>query len=147
VKETLVAGVLVTLIAAGAGVLQAQRLKPPPPISAQSDSAAPKAGEAGARKADEVIDMPPVVTNLRKPSDIWVRLEATLIYDPAVVHAPAVAAAQISGDFLAYLRTFSLDQFEGPTGLLNLKSDLRERAATRTGGGVKDVVIRTLVVQ
>ena len=48
---------------------------------------------------------------------------------------------------LAYLRTVSLHQLEGPIGLENIRQDLNERAATRSGGKVQAFVIRTLVVQ
>ncbi len=41
----------------------------------------------------------------------------------------------------------SLKQLEGPIGLQNIRQDLNERAAIRTGGKVRELVIRTLVVQ
>jgi flagellar FliL protein len=56
-------------------------------------------------------------------------------------------AGQIADDVLAYLRTGSLHQLEGPIGLENIRQDLNERAATRSGGKVQAFVIRTLVVQ
>ena len=60
---------------------------------------------------------------------------------------PEAAAAKIGDDILAYLRTVSLKQIEGPIGLENLRQDLNERAATRTGGKTREFMIRTLVVQ
>jgi flagellar FliL protein len=45
------------------------------------------------------------------------------------------------------LRTVTLHQLEGPIGLENIRQDLNERAATRSGGKVQAFVIRTLVVQ
>jgi flagellar protein FliL len=94
-----------------------------------------------------VVDLPPIVTNLGAPQDTWVRLEGSIIFDPKILAHPEAVAAQIGDDALAYLRTVSLHQLEGPIGLENIRQDLNERAATRSGGKVRAFVIRTLVVQ
>ena len=94
-----------------------------------------------------VVDLPPIVTNLGAPQDTWVRLEGSIIFDPKTLAHPEALAGQIGDDVLAYLRTVSLHQLEGPIGLENIRQDLNERAATRSGGKVRAFVIRTLVVQ
>jgi flagellar FliL protein len=94
-----------------------------------------------------VVDLPPIVTNLGAPQDTWVRLEGSIIFDPKALSHPEAVAGQIGDDVLAYLRTVSLHQLEGPIGLENIRQDLNERAATRSGGKVRSFVIRTLVVQ
>ena len=94
-----------------------------------------------------VYDLPPIVTNLGGPQDTWIRLESSIVFDPKAMPHPQAAAAKLGDDILAYLRTVSLKQLEGPVGLENLRQDLKERAATRTGGKVREFVIRTLVVQ
>jgi flagellar protein FliL len=94
-----------------------------------------------------VVDLPPIVTNLGAPQDTWVRLEGSIIFDPKTLAHPEAVASQIGDDVLAYLRTVSLHQLEGPIGLENIRQDLNERAATRSGGKVRAFVIRTLVVQ
>ena len=94
-----------------------------------------------------VVDLPPIVTNLGTPQDTWVRLEGSIIFDPKTLAHPEAVAGQIGDDVLAYLRTVSLHQLEGPIGLENIRQDLNERAATRSGGKVRAFVIRTLVVQ
>ena len=91
--------------------------------------------------------MPPIVTNLGAPQDTWVRLEGSIIFDPKTLPHPEAVAGEIGDDVLAYLRTVSLHQLEGPIGLENIRQDLNERAATRSGGKVRAFVIRTLVVQ
>jgi flagellar FliL protein len=97
--------------------------------------------------AATVVDLPPIVTNLGAPQDTWVRLEGSIIFDPKTLAHPEAVAGQIGDDVLAYLRTVSLHQLEGPIGLENVRQDLNERAATRSGGKVTAFVIRTLVVQ
>jgi flagellar FliL protein len=94
-----------------------------------------------------IVDLPPIVTNLGAPQDTWVRLEGSIIFDPKTLPHPEAVAGQIGDDVLAYLRTLSLHQLEGPIGLENVRQDLNERAAIRSGGKVRAFVIRTLVVQ
>jgi flagellar FliL protein len=94
-----------------------------------------------------VVDLPAIVTNLGAPQDTRVRLEGSIIFDPKTLAHPEAAAGQIGDDVLAYRRTVSLHQLEGPIGLENIHQDLNERAATRSGGKVRAFVIRTLVVQ
>jgi flagellar protein FliL len=94
-----------------------------------------------------IVDLPPIVTNLGSPQDTWIRLEGSIVFDPRTLPHPEAVAAQIGDDVLAYLRTVSLRQLEGPIGLENIRQDLNERAATRSGGKVRAFVIRTLVVQ
>jgi flagellar FliL protein len=60
---------------------------------------------------------------------------------------PDVTAAQLREDMLAYMRTVSLAQLEGPSALQHLREDLNERASLRTGGAVTELIIQTLVVQ
>jgi len=94
-----------------------------------------------------IVDLPPIVTNLGSPQDTWIRLEGSIVFDPKTLPHPEAVAAQIGDDVLAYLRTVSLRELEGPIGLENIRQDLNERAATRSGGKVRTFVIRTLVVQ
>jgi len=94
-----------------------------------------------------VYDLPPIVTNLGSPQETWIRLEGSIIFDPRKLPHPEALAGEIGDDILAYLRTVTLKELEGPIGLQNVREDLKERAATRTGGMVREFVIRTLVVQ
>jgi len=107
------------------------------------------AGAAAAPSADplSIYDLPPIVTNLGAPQDTWIRLEGSIVYDPKAMPHPQAEAAKLGEDILAYLRTVSLKELEGPVGLENLRQDLNERATTRMGGKIREFVIRTLVVQ
>ena len=91
--------------------------------------------------------MPPIVTNLGEPKDVWIRLEASIVFDAKAIPHPEKMADEIAGDELAYLRTITLSQIEGPIGLQNIRQDLNERAAIRSNGKVSELIIRTLVVQ
>lgn len=89
----------------------------------------------------------PIITNLAQPSDAWIRLQAAIVFDAKSAAKPDVDAAEITADILAFLRTLSIDQIAGASGLAHLREDLNERAAIRSEGRVREVIIQTLVVQ
>jgi flagellar FliL protein len=99
--------------------------------------------EAGAG----LVNIPPIVTNLADPPDAWVRLQAAIVFDAKAVPAPDLLAAQISEDFLGFLKTLTVGQIGGASGLQHLREDLSERASIRSEGRVRELIIETLVVQ
>ena len=141
---SLIEWAIVICLAASAGAaFEALRPAPPAPDKPMQESTA----SAPSAQASTIVDLPPIVTNLGAPQDTWIRLEGSIIFDPKTLPHPEAVAGQIGDDVLAYLRTVSLHQLEGPIGLENIRQDLNERAATRSGGKVHAFVIRTLVVQ
>lgn len=94
-----------------------------------------------------LLDLPPVITNLADPTSAWVRLQASIVYDNKAVQKPQMLAAQISEDVLAYMKTVTLAQIGGASGLEHLREDLNERAAIRSDGHVRELIIQTVVVQ
>jgi flagellar protein FliL len=141
---SLIEWAIVVCLAASAGAaFEALRPAPPAPDKPMQESTA----SAPPAQASTIVDLPPIVTNLGAPQDTWVRLEGSIIFDPKTLPHPEAVAGQIGDDVLAYLRTVTLHQLEGPIGLENIRQDLNERAATRSGGKVQAFVIRTLVVQ
>ena len=141
--QLIIALCLVTLIAAAAGAFQGMQLSRTDANGLQSAETAKTPNEA----ASQIFDLPPVVTNIGSPSDTWVRLEASIVVDPKIVAHPEALSAKIADDFLSYLRTVTLAEIQGPIGLEGLRQALADRAATRSQGAVKDLVLRTLVVQ
>lgn len=110
-----------------------------------------EAGKAEAAKPAASLgvlrDLAPIVTNLAKPSDAWVRFEGGIIVEAAAAKQSDVLAGQIGSDILAYLRTVTASQLQGANGLTYLREDINERARQRSEGKVREVVIQTLVVQ
>ena len=135
--------IVVCLAASVGGAFEALRPAAPAVDKPPQESLA----SAPPAQASTIVDLPPIVTNLGAPQDTWVRLEGSIIFDPKTLPHPEAVAGQIADDVLAYLRTVSLHQLEGPIGLENIRQDLNERAATRSGGKVRAFLIRTLVVQ
>ncbi len=139
-KAALIEFLVVALIAVGAGA-GFEMLRP-------GTGEAEKSKERAAPAAPSTIfDLPPIVTTLGAPQDTWIRLEGSIVFDPAALPHPEAVAGKIGEDVLAYLRTVTLKQLEGPIGLEAIREDLNERAATRSEGKVRELVLRTLVVQ
>jgi len=142
IKQTIAAILVVTVIAVAMGALFAI---PPAAEAPSQKSESPLAEELPAGAG--LFEMPPIVTNLGAPRDTWIRLEASIVFDAKALPHPEIIAGEIAGDELAYLRTVTLTQIEGPSGLQNIRQDLNERALIRSGGKVTELIIRTLVVQ
>jgi flagellar FliL protein len=87
------------------------------------------------------------VTNLAEPADSWVRIESSIVFKTGTLPNPDVTLAEIRADAVAYLRTMSLAQIEGASGLQHLREDLNERVAIRTKGAVRELIVESLVVQ
>jgi flagellar FliL protein len=158
--STLIEWLVVTMIAGGAGFGLAAMNPPPRPAQDAADKAAlgklasnrksdakAEAAAACAPGGASMIDLPPIVTNVAVPADTWVRLEAAIVFDPKALPHPDVVAAEIAADELAYLRTVSVAELQGPIGLENIRQDLRDRALVRSGGKVADLLLKTLVLQ
>jgi flagellar FliL protein len=148
IGQLMVPMLMITLLACAFGAAFAFHMGAAAEAAAKADAESPQnptQSDAGAKS--NLVDLPPIVTNLSAPQDTWVRLEASIIIDPKTTQNPDALAAQIADDLLAYLRTTTLSQIEGAAGLQNLRQDLNERVAIRTGGKAKELILRTLVVQ
>jgi flagellar FliL protein len=142
---------LLTGVAAGGGVLLGFQL-----VSSIGDSVRQKADSEAAEKypvasryaGDTSLHiLPPVITNIASPEDVWVRIEASLVLEKDAVDDPDLVSAKVSEDILAYLRTVSLAQIEGASGFQHLRDDLNERIAVRSEGRIHELVLQALVIQ
>lgn len=117
------------------------------PPAATDTHGAPVAVEvdlANEQEALGVVYLEPITTNLAGPTATWARLEVALVFDG---QPDLLLAQMIHQDILAYMRTVKIHQVEGASGFQHLKSDLEERAALRSGGSVKSILVRTLLFE
>ncbi|SFO12011.1 flagellar FliL protein [Mesorhizobium sp. NFR06] len=141
---------VVTAAAVGMGWVSGGYLKQgetpaPVPAALENGGTAEKSAEAGKQAVGPtLVQLAPITTNLASPSEVWIRLEASLLYDAP---QPPEMTEQIHQDLLAYVRTIKLHQIEGASGYQHLKADLDERAALRSGGHVKQVLVRTMLLE
>jgi flagellar FliL protein len=91
-----------------------------------------------------LVELASITTNLASPADVWIRLDASVVFDTP---QPAEVSEQIHQDLLALVRTLKMHQIEGASGYQHLKADLEERAAIRSGGHAKQILIRTLLLE
>src|SRR5450432_2600272 len=147
-KQLLMAMLIVTALGVVSGGLYGFRVASPAgPAPMEKASVAEEKPAGGLPANSAMLDLPPIVTNLGSPPDAWIRLEASLLFDAKAAPHPEAMGAEITNDILAFLRTTSLSQMQGVVGLENLRQDLNERVAIRSSGSVKELVIRTLVIQ
>ena len=155
---------LITAIAAGSGFGVSMFLESPAPkMEAKQDAADMESAEGesmdkeGAEKAEKgdkdeedplknayAKPLAPILTNLAAPEDVWVRMELAVVGKPSLTDA---ILEQIHQDLFAYMRTVKLHHVEGPSGYQNLRAELSERAAIRSGGTAQSILVRTLVFE
>lgn len=155
---TIAAIAVLTLLAGGGGWVVGNMLAPPPAEKPAEEvaKAEPADGHGGGEKADAgeiphisteangVVLLDPITSNLAYPSDNRVRLEVALMFKGA---PDVVLAEEIHQDIMAYMRTVSLQQMQGPRGFQYLREDLQERVDLRSEGRVTNVMFRTFVIE
>lgn len=148
---------VLTLVGAGGGWVLGGMIAPKLPETAAAAAPEPAAAAGGhgaagddkgiphiATEAAGVVLLEPVTTNLAYPSESWVRLEVALAFKGP----PELPLAEdIHQDILAYMRTVSLQQIEGPRGFQYLKDDIQERIDLRSQGKVSRVMFRSFVIE
>jgi flagellar FliL protein len=97
-----------------------------------------------ATEANGIVQLEPITSNLAYPSENWVRLEVALMFKGP---PDAKLAEDIHQDIMAYIRTVSLQQIEGPRGFQYLRDDIQERVDLRSEGRVSKVMFRTFVIE
>jgi flagellar FliL protein len=146
--QWLAALLLLTAVSAGAGVLSSLHLLSTVQRIADSQKDVQERPVASAfSPSARLRKISPVVTNLASPPGSWIRLEASVVTDQLNEEEANVLVARVGEDVVSYLRTISPTQIEGARGLQYLREDLNERAAIRSSGKVRELIIETLVVQ
>ena len=143
--------IVMTLAAAGMGWVSGGFLTPGKSGAETAGHAPAGAHEAkggghgdAAPASDTVIPLGAITTSIASPDDIWVRMEVSIVLDaPQGEDLPDI----IQQDLLAYIRTVKMHEIEGASGFRHLKQNLEERAAIRSDGHVKQVLIRTLLFE
>lgn len=146
--QSLAALALITLVAAAAGGFSSWHVL----SSAQRGADGHKDGQDRSTASSygpgtRFRKIAPLVTNLAAPAGAWIRVEGSVVTDQLNEEEASVLVARVGQDIVAYLRTLSAAQIEGARGLQYLREDLNERAAIRSAGKVRELIIETLVVQ
>lgn len=139
---------VLTLAAAAVGFFSGRQLLASATGGARNEPAqhAGYLGERQRMESTKLRPLAPIVTNLAEGASVWIRIEASLVFDEVPPDADALAA-RIQEDVVGYLRTVSLKQIEGATGFQYLSEDLNERARARSDGLVRELIIQGLIVE
>ena len=149
---TIIGVVVLTLLGAGGGWAVGTMIAPNVKGAEQAEAAKAEGGEkkeeTGLPKIspeiNNIVQLEPITSNLAYPSENWIRLEVALLFNGP----PDVKVAEdIHQDILAYIRTVSLQQIEGPRGFQYLRDDIQERVDLRSQGRVSKVMFRTFVIE
>jgi flagellar FliL protein len=141
---------VVTAAAIGMGWMSGGYLKgvgAPSSVPVAPENEGKVAEPAAAREAGTgptLVALAPITTNMASPSDTWIRMEVSVVYDAP---QPPTMTEDIHQDLLAFVRTLKMHQIEGASGYQHLKADLEERASIRSQGHAKQVLIRTLLLE
>ncbi|NNE24982.1 MAG: flagellar basal body-associated FliL family protein [Rhizobiales bacterium] len=142
-------GVL-TLIAGGTGAGLGLLITPEPAAVAEQeeDKAETEEEEKPEYSAGEQVTMlPPIITNLVSPRGTYIRLEGAVVFSSVPEGGTELLVSKITDDILSVLHTMTLAQIEGASGLQHLREDLSARAAIRSDGLAKEIVLHSLVVE
>jgi flagellar protein FliL len=104
-------------------------------------------GELQRMNAAGVKVLSPIVTNLLGEPPVWIRIEASLVFEDEVPDDADLLATRISEDIIAYLRTLEVEQIQGAIGFQHLGEDLNDRARVRSNGRVRELIIQGLIIE
>ena len=107
------------MIAAGGGWFLGGQLGLLPGAEARRQTK--NAAAAAEMPTGSVVPLKPILTNMKIPQDVWIRLEAGVVARPGEKISDELAAT-VAGDFMAFLRTVNLMQLRGPAGLEYLRT-------------------------
>jgi flagellar protein FliL len=153
--------ILLTLVAGGGGfafgsVMVVMKAAPAVPheVGAGPEQAAiPEEGAAAPKPEDAPVkgavvrQLTPIVTNLLAPKEAWIRLEVSVVIKPEKAQEQDIIAVESGDKILGLLRTVSLAQIDGPSGLLHLREDLNDLLRGDDHGPVSQVLINSMVVE
>ena len=98
-------------------------------------------------KPKSFVILKPLLVELAKSNNSWVRLELALLVDEEAGLENEEKQLMVSNDLTTFIRTISLAQLSGPSGYLHFREDLIDRARLATEGMVRDVIIVSMVAE
>jgi flagellar protein FliL len=91
--------------------------------------------------------LPPVIVNLREPSQVWLRLEGGITYAKSGEKKSELLVAESAQQIAQFIKTLSLADIEGPDGMQFLQEDVNGIVKALSNGQVDQVLVTGLVVE
>lgn len=139
----LVAILILTALGGGLGAVFGMQIPPMPQVEVEK-----KVAEQTTAKSETiVVPMAPITTNLLGSGRTWIRIESLAVMHADIGDKASAMAARISEDIVAYLRTVTVDQLEGPSGFQHLTEDLNDRVRLRSEGKVTELLVQSMIIE
>jgi len=142
--------IVVTLLAVTTGIVAGNKIYSAAKGAAEQQTS-PEPPQAPAHptitRDGNLLNLPPIVTNLSGPQRTWVRMEASVILSGGASDGDEILASEIAEDLMSVLRTVSIADIETATGFAHLREDLKDRVRTRTDGRAQDLVVHTFLIE
>ena len=106
-----------------------------------------QAAEADVLEHEMIIALPTIVANLNNRSEFWLRLETSIIAKAGTKSITKATQKRLAQDIISHIRQSRLEEFEGASGLINLRSDLSEIVRIRTKGRADELVVHGMIVE
>lgn len=109
----------------------------------------PEAGDESEIKAGpgDVVTLDPILVVLRDSDRTFLRLELALVVEEQTGSIDQETRIRLMSDLSNYSKTITLHQLSGPSGYLHFRDDLLDRARLTTNGGIRDVLILSMVAE
>jgi flagellar basal body-associated protein FliL len=91
--------------------------------------------------------LPPVVTNIKEPGNIWLRFEGGITFAKSGERTMEVLTAEVAQQVLLYLRTLKLSDISSPDGLQYIQDDLNFITRASSNGQVQNVLVTGLILE
>lgn len=83
----------------------------------------------------------PIVANLRAPDRVYVRVEG-IVFMLSPLPGDEILAEHLADDILQHLRSTTLQELQGVSGMQNLRADLNELVSLRFKSRAKEFLFR-----
>jgi hypothetical protein len=95
----------------------------------------------------ELVQLPPIITNISEPQKVWVRLEGQLLFEKNGHETSAVLSAELAQHVMTYLKTLKLTDIQGAGAIHDLTQDMNEIVRSASDGQVQGLLLSGLVFE
>lgn len=114
---------------------------------AQVSGAGTDAADGVPKGPFEIVQLPPIITNIADPPDVWVRLEGNLVFDKSREANSTLLSAKLAQHVMAYLNTLKLADMQGAGAIHAVSQDLDEIVRSLSDGQVQGLLLSGLVFE
>ena len=103
--------------------------------------------KGGKKASSNIVTLEPILVALRNSNNAFLRLELAIIMNEGAYLDETEGKLRLLSELSAFSKTMTLRQISGPSGYLHFREDLLDRAILSTKGGVRDLLILSMVAE